>query len=81
MARAPADAAIYAVGDIHGRLDLLTRMHELIAADASRRAASRRLLVYLGDYGSRGPGGALTYTLPPGAVGGKLFARLLVTPN
>ncbi len=55
MARAPADTAIYAIGDIHGRLDLLTRMHELIAADASRRAAARRVLVYLGDYGSRGP--------------------------
>jgi serine/threonine protein phosphatase 1 len=55
VALAPADTAIYAVGDIHGRLDLLTRMHELIVADASRRAASRRLLVYLGDYGSRGP--------------------------
>ncbi|MCX6876009.1 MAG: Ig-like domain repeat protein [Verrucomicrobia bacterium] len=28
-----------------------------------------------------GPGGELTYTLPPGEVGGKLFVRLMVTPN
>ena len=55
MARTPADTAIYAVGDIHGRLDLLTRMHQMIEADAVRSAAARRLLVYLGDYGSRGP--------------------------
>ncbi|MEI7955691.1 MAG: InlB B-repeat-containing protein [Verrucomicrobiota bacterium] len=39
--------------------------------------------VAIGDLttNTSGPGGALTYTLPPGAVGGKLFARLLVTPN
>ncbi len=55
MASTPADTVIYAVGDIHGRLDLLTQMHALIEADVRRRAASRRVLVYLGDYGSRGP--------------------------
>lgn len=55
MAHAPADTVIYAVGDIHGRLDLLTALHCLIEADAARRRSSRRLLVYLGDYVSRGP--------------------------
>jgi len=50
----PPDTAIYAIGDIHGRLDLLAAIHERIAADAARRPARRKLLVYLGDYVSRG---------------------------
>ena len=50
----PADAVIYAIGDVHGRLDLLDAIHERIAADASRRAAAHKLLIYLGDYVSRG---------------------------
>ena len=39
--------------------------------------------VAIGDLttNTSGPGGALTYTLPAGALGGKLFTRLLVTPN
>lgn len=50
---------IYAVGDIHGRYDLLCRLHDMIAADA--RAGANRggvseqpLVVYLGDYVDRG---------------------------
>lgn len=52
---APPDTAIYAIGDLHGRLDLLLEMQQRIADDADRRAASRRVVVYLGDYVSRGP--------------------------
>jgi calcineurin-like phosphoesterase family protein len=54
-ARVPDDTVVYAVGDIHGRWDLLQELHARIAADARRRAAPRKLLVYLGDYVSRGP--------------------------
>jgi hypothetical protein len=54
----PADTVIYAVGDIHGRLDLLERIQQRIADDAMRRAESRRQVVYLGDYVSRGPDSA-----------------------
>jgi serine/threonine protein phosphatase 1 len=50
----PPDTVIYAIGDIHGRLDLLTALHGRIAVDARQRAAARKLLVYLGDYVSRG---------------------------
>ncbi len=53
-AATPADTVIYAVGDIHGRLDLLDAIHALIVADARRRKAGNGLLVYLGDYVSRG---------------------------
>ena len=42
---------VYAIGDIHGRLDLLQQLHDLIAADV---AAAPPLLVYLGDYVDRG---------------------------
>jgi serine/threonine protein phosphatase 1 len=52
--RPPRDTVIYAIGDIHGRLDLLDGIHRRIAEDAGRRAANRRQVVYLGDYVSRG---------------------------
>jgi serine/threonine protein phosphatase 1 len=54
-ASAPGDSRIYAVGDIHGRLDLLLRLEEKIQADAARSRAARRVIVYLGDYVDRGP--------------------------
>lgn len=50
----PPDTRIYAVGDIHGRLDLLRVLHDLIAADASRHPNRRKIIVYLGDYIDRG---------------------------
>lgn len=50
----PPDTVIYAIGDIHGRADLLAAIHEQIATDAPRREATRKQVVYLGDYVSRG---------------------------
>lgn len=50
----PPDTVIYAIGDIHGRLDLLAAIHDRIAADARQRSARRKVVVYLGDYVSRG---------------------------
>jgi serine/threonine protein phosphatase 1 len=45
----------YAIGDIHGRNDLLERMHERIVADHSLRHANEpAVIVYLGDYIDRG---------------------------
>lgn len=46
---------IYAVGDIHGRLDLLTAMIARIRADLAARPHPRPLIVFLGDYVDRGP--------------------------
>ena len=51
---APPGTRIYAIGDIHGRADLLTRLHTLIRDDAAGAASMRKLLVYLGDYVDRG---------------------------
>src|SRR5262245_10597538 len=46
---------VYAIGDIHGRSDLLERQHSRIEADFAGRAVPIVHLVYLGDYIDRGP--------------------------
>jgi serine/threonine protein phosphatase 1 len=58
VAATPPGTRLYAIGDIHGRLDLLLRLQALIAADAARSSAPRRVLVYIGDYIDRGPNSA-----------------------
>jgi serine/threonine protein phosphatase 1 len=52
--RVPDGTRVYAVGDIHGRLDLLRAIDRLIAADAAASPAARNVVVYLGDYVDRG---------------------------
>lgn len=52
----PKGQLLYAVGDIHGRADLLGDMLLRIAADARASGeVERRTLVFLGDYVDRGP--------------------------
>jgi len=51
----PEGHLLYAVGDIHGRLDLLEDLLSLIERDARPSTARRRTLVFLGDYVDRGP--------------------------
>ncbi len=46
---------MWAVGDIHGRLDLLQPLVEAIVADLHASAATRKMVVFLGDYIDRGP--------------------------
>jgi len=46
---------LYAIGDVHGRADLLDRLLGSIRADAAEAAPGRRLAVFLGDYVDRGP--------------------------
>ena len=53
--RVPEGKRIYVVGDIHGRCDLLIRLHALILADAQSGPAPSPAVVYLGDYVDRGP--------------------------
>ena len=43
----------YAIGDIHGQLDLLKAAHDRIAADQARHGAAP--IVYIGDLVDRGP--------------------------
>ena len=54
-ASTPAGTRVYAVGDIHGRADLLREMLERLDEDQSRRPISYAVEIFLGDYIDRGP--------------------------
>jgi serine/threonine protein phosphatase 1 len=51
----PVGLRIYAVGDVHGCVDLLSLLLSRIDADIVRRPAEKPLYVFLGDYIDRGP--------------------------
>jgi serine/threonine protein phosphatase 1 len=51
----PPGERVYAVGDIHGRADLLEEMQDTISAHAARFPARSVTVVFLGDYVDRGP--------------------------
>lgn len=51
----PRDVVVWAVGDIHGRLDLLGPLVEAMISDLTQGAASGRVAIFLGDYIDRGP--------------------------
>jgi serine/threonine protein phosphatase 1 len=54
-AAVPAGEAVYAVGDIHGRVDLLDDLLHRIARDAAEHPGDQlRRLIFLGDYVDRG---------------------------
>ena len=55
-ARVPDGEVIYAIGDIHGRDDLLAGLHATIAEELSAETPQARqaTIVYLGDYVDRG---------------------------
>ena len=48
----------YAVGDIHGRVDLLEHLLAKIHADLQHRPAPKTLLIFVGDLVDRGPSSA-----------------------
>jgi serine/threonine protein phosphatase 1 len=51
---APGGLRLYAIGDIHGRDDLLEQLIDKICLDAGAGTAARNILIYLGDYVDRG---------------------------
>ena len=51
----PEGEAVYAIGDIHGRLDLVERLLILIGADIRAHPGLRSTIVFLGDFIDRGP--------------------------
>lgn len=57
-ARGPDDTRLYAIGDIHGRLDLLRDMHGRIARDLVARPCPKFRVIHLGDLIDRGPDSA-----------------------
>ena len=55
LPQVPGGYRAYAVGDIHGRLDLLDDLLSLIEQDVERSPARKSLLIFLGDLIDRGP--------------------------
>jgi serine/threonine protein phosphatase 1 len=53
--RLPEGVRVYAVGDIHGRADLLARLLSQIDAHLAQNPVPRPIEVFLGDYIDRGP--------------------------
>lgn len=53
-ARGPDKLRIYAIGDVHGRLDLLQEMHRLIQLENEKAPPFDWVIVHLGDYVDRG---------------------------
>jgi serine/threonine protein phosphatase 1 len=51
----PSGLRIYAIGDIHGRLDLLKELVATIENDIAHRSVARPIYIFLGDYIDRGP--------------------------
>jgi len=55
ITQAPEGLCLYAVGDIHGRMDLLLRLVEQIDADAAQLPEGvKPQIIFLGDYIDRG---------------------------
>ena len=53
--RLPAGRRVYAIGDIHGCLEQLNKLHAAIMHDLDRRPVGEAVLIHLGDYVDRGP--------------------------
>jgi serine/threonine protein phosphatase 1 len=83
----------YAIGDVHGHLDLLLRQHELVAADRAATGDSLAPVVHLGDLVDRGPdsAGVVAHVLEGIAAGApwavikgnhdRMFTRFLADPQ
>jgi serine/threonine protein phosphatase 1 len=52
---APKGLRIYAVGDIHGRFDLLEALYAEISRDVRAAPPGRSVEIFIGDYVDRGP--------------------------
>jgi serine/threonine protein phosphatase 1 len=70
--RGQSGCRAYAVGDIHGRLDLLDMMLHRIEEDRAGRPPKKTFIIFLGDFIDRGPDSAgvverLRSYRPPGA--------------
>ena len=73
----PAELRIYAIGDIHGRLDLLDELLARISSDIALRPTKRPISVFLGDYIDRGPSsrGTIDRLIGHGAAHESVFLK------
>ena len=74
----PPDHLVYAIGDIHGRIDLLMRLMKIVETDMAQHPHTNKELIFLGDYVDRGVDSKgvidfLLNKLPSSA--GKVFLR------
>ena len=53
--RVPAAERVYAIGDVHGRLDLFIALMDRICRDSAARKPARVRVIFLGDLIDRGP--------------------------
>lgn len=56
--KVPAGHRVYAVGDVHGRVDLLDQLLVRIEEDIKSRRRAKTLIIFLGDLIDRGPASA-----------------------
>ncbi|TIT82362.1 MAG: serine/threonine protein phosphatase, partial [Mesorhizobium sp.] len=54
-ARGPEGMRLCAIGDVHGRLDLLAAMHRRIESELEYKPTADWRAIHLGDYADRGP--------------------------
>jgi len=54
----PPDMRIYAIGDVHGYLSLMTKIHQKIRTDLDDNPTDQYRIIFLGDYIDRGPDSA-----------------------
>jgi serine/threonine protein phosphatase 1 len=53
--KVPDGTRVYAVGDVHGRADLLTALFARVDADLKAHPIAKSIQIFLGDYIDRGP--------------------------
>ena len=68
----PSGYRVYAIGDVHGRVDLVDELLDRIELDRQSRGRAKTVIVFLGDLIDRGPTSAqvierLRTYAPPGA--------------
>ena len=54
----PPDTRIYAIGDVHGYINLLEKLHAIIDNDLAKNPINSYRIIFLGDYIDRGPNSA-----------------------
>lgn len=74
----PAGERVYAIGDIHGRLDLLDALLEQVDADDAARGSAATTLVFLGDLVDRGPASAAVVERLSRVVGERPATRFIM---
>ncbi|GAA0314733.1 metallophosphoesterase family protein [Sphingomonas oligophenolica] len=77
MPSLPPGERVYAIGDVHGRADLLARMIGMIEADVAGRDEALVHLIFLGDLIDRGPASARVVEIVRALLDASQRVRLL----